>query len=180
MSNSLLGIDGGIWVYGTQKGAKEKELNTIENSFVHILNLLKNNNLCFSSHILSGAGGGIPAALQLFFNSPLMKSSEYILNKLKIGENTNEVDYIITGEGAYDHQSNYEKGAGVIVENFQSKVNKIFLVCGRIEPKSIFKLSKNVIPIELRNYFKSEQESIEKLREGIERASEEILKEINF
>lgn len=180
VSNSLLGKDGGIWTYGQQKGASEADVVTIEKGFTNILNLLKNNNLGFSSDSLSGAGGGIPTAFQIFYNTHLMKSSEFILSKLKVAENANEIDYLITGEGAFDHQSNFKKGAGVIIENLNSKVDKIFLVCGKIELPGVSGLPKNVVPIEFRKYFKNKQESINNYKVGLEKASYEILKEINF
>ena len=141
---------------------------------------MKYKELTISSKILSGAGGGIPVAFQIFYNSHLIRSSEFILNKLKLGENINEVDYIITGEGAYDHQSKFQKGAGVIIKNLNSKVDKVFLVCGKIETQSISRLPKNVVPIELRKYFANIEDSIVNYREGIEKASKEILKQINF
>jgi glycerate kinase len=145
-----------------------------------MLNLLKNNDLEFSSNNLSGAGGGIPAAFQIFYNSRLLKASEFILNNLGVGSLIDEVDHIITGEGAYDHQSDFEKGAGVIIENLSSKVDKIFLVCGKIEQITISTLPKSVVPNELLKYFKNEQESINNYKEGLKKASAEILKEINF
>jgi glycerate kinase len=180
VSNPLLGKDGGIKSYGLQKGAKENSILIIENNFTHILNLFINKGLKVSSHKLSGAGGGIPTAFQIFYNSRLLKASEFILNNLGVGRFLDEVDFVITGEGAYDHQSNFGKGAGIIIDKFDAKVKTIFLVCGKIDSESIFKLPKNVKPIELRQYFQNDDESMKNYGEGIKKATKEIIKEVNF
>ncbi|MCU0413695.1 MAG: glycerate kinase, partial [Ignavibacteriaceae bacterium] len=90
------------------------------------------------------------------------------------------VDYLITGEGAYDHQSGFGKGIGVLMHMFRSGAKQIFLVCGKISPESAGKLPKYVYPIELAMYFSYEYESIIKYREGIEKACTEIATQIHF
>ncbi|MCW9098641.1 MAG: glycerate kinase, partial [Ignavibacteriaceae bacterium] len=69
VTNPLFGNSGGIKIFGRQKGASEEEIFYLEKSFNHIINLLNNKGLSVSSNILSGAGGGIPAVFQIFYNS---------------------------------------------------------------------------------------------------------------
>ncbi len=71
-----------------------------------------------SSNNLSGAGGGIPAALQIFYSTNLLQSSEFIKDNLDFKKYVNNVEYLITGEGAYDHQSDFGKG----IESFNAFV----------------------------------------------------------
>ena len=93
---------------------------------------------------------------------------------------SDSVDFLITGEGAYDYQSGFGKGVGVLMHLFRSNVKQIFLVCGKISAESIPKLPKYVFPIELTKYFSYEYESITNYTEGIKKACKDIVKQLNF
>jgi glycerate kinase len=174
VTNQLIGKRGGVRVYGKQKGASQKELVEIESGFNNIINLLKNKKLLRSVEFLSGAGGGIPAALQIFFNSYCKSSYEFILNDLKLTDKDQTYDYLITGEGAFDKQTLYGKGAGLLTIYYSSKVKNVFLVCGTIENEIKDNLPDNVINIELSSYFNNIEESIKDYDKGIKLACKEI------
>jgi glycerate kinase len=142
--------------------------------------LFENNGLMVSSNKLSGAGGGIPAALQIFYETSLLQSSELIEDNLGLNKFVNKVDYLLTGEGAYDYQSNYGKGASVLMNLFQSNVERIFLICGKISADSFPKLHQKIFPIELKKYFTSDYDSITNYKEGIKKACRDIVKQLNF
>jgi len=164
--NPLLGTEGGIQVFGKQKGASEETISNLEKSFNHLVNLFEYNGLVVSSDKLLGAGGGMPAALQIFHKVSIMYASEFINYNLEIEK--------------YHFQSNLGKGAGVLIEMFSPYVKLIFLVCGRISNNSISRLPRNVIPIELNRYFENQYNSITNYQEGLKKASGEIRKELNF
>jgi glycerate kinase len=182
VENPLLGINGGVRVFGKQKGADEKLILQLENNFNQLVKLFKNNKIQYFSNKLSGAGGGISASFQIFYNTPVLHSSDFILNNLELKNFINDVrlDYLITGEGAYDHQSRFGKGAAVLLKLFESKVQNIILICGRIDSDSLLKLPRNVTPIELKKYFSTENESIINYKEGIKKACMDIIKRLNF
>jgi glycerate kinase len=182
VSNPLLGLNGGVRVFGPQKNADEETIQIIEENFNHLINILKNNGLVILNNSLSGAGGGIPAAFQIFYNSNLILSSDFIEFHLGLHEYSasNETEYVVTGEGAYDYQSGFGKGVGVLLQLFGSSSKKIFLVCGKIGSESVQNLPKNILPIELRKYFSSDYESVVNYEEGIKRACCEIVKHLNF
>jgi glycerate kinase len=182
VSNPLLGLTGGVRVFGPQKNADVETIQIIEENFNHLINILKNNGLAILNNSLSGAGGGIPAAFQIFYSSNLMLSSDFIEFHLGLHEYTasNEIEYVVTGEGAYDYQSGFGKGVGVLLQLFGLSSKKIFLVCGKIGSESVQNLPKNIVPIELRKYFSSDYESVVNYEEGIKRACYEIVKHLNF
>ena len=91
-----------------------------------------------------------------------------------------EVDYLITGEGAFDSQSNFGKGAGVLIDLLKDKVQRIFLLCGRISGGIISRLPKNVYFIEMNKFFSNEKKSIANYKEGISKSCKEIIKELSF
>jgi glycerate kinase len=178
--NPLLGPQGGICVFGAQKNANETMISILEENFNLLLNLFENNSLMVPFNTLSGAGGGISAVIQIFYKTSLLQSSEFIKDNLGFNKYVNEVEYLITGEGAYDHQSRFGKGVGVLIQLFSLNVKNIFLVCGRISTGSIPHLPKSVHPFEISKYFPSESESITNYKDGIEKACQEIIKEVNF
>jgi glycerate kinase len=180
VSNQLLGKHGGIRIFGKQKNADDKMISILENNFNHLLKLFGNNGLMVSPNSLSGAGGGIPASLQIFYRTNLLQSSEFIKVNLGLNKYENNVEYLVTGEGAYDHQSDFGKGVEVLVHLFNSNVRRVFLVCGKIDSGSIPKFPKNVFPIEISKYFSSEAESITNFKEGIKKACQDIVKQLNF
>ncbi|HEY6435710.1 MAG TPA: glycerate kinase [Ignavibacteriaceae bacterium] len=182
VTNPLIGDQSGIRIFGKQKGATDRTLSLLDEGFGNLLNLLKDNELQFSYNKLSGAGGGIPASLQIFYKTSLLPSSDFI--KYNLGfQNFSDLDkfnYLITGEGAYDTQSGFGKGVGILLELFDSRAEQIFLICGKISEDTISTLQKNVIPIEISKYFDNEYESILRYKAGIEKACHEMLKHINF
>jgi len=180
VANQLIGEEGGVMVFGKQKGATIEELHKIESGFANIVNLLKNKRLINSLEFLSGAGGGIPASFQIFFDSYCESSYEFILNDLKLADRFNKFDYLITGEGAFDRQTLFGKGAGLLSMYYSNKVKKIFLICGRIDTEIKAFLPENVVLVELLNYFENEEKSIQNYKFGIRKACEEIVKQIQF
>ena len=180
VANQLTGDEGGVMVYGKQKGATKEELNKIESGFGNIINLLKNKQLIKSLEFLSGAGGGIPASFQIFFDSYCESSYEFILNDLKLADRFNKFDYLITGEGAFDRQTLFGKGAGLLMMYYAHKVKRIFLVCGKIDSEIKEFLPQNVVPIELLSYFEDKDQSIKNYGFGIKKACGEISNRIQF
>lgn len=180
VSSPLFGAQGGIQIFGRQKGASTEVLSILEKSFNHLLNLFENSGLEIFTDNLSGAGGGIPAVIQIFYNTGIVHSSEFIKYQLGIERYSDNVDYLITGEGAYDDQTDLGKGVNVLIDLFKSDAKLIFLTCGKISDISIKNLPKYVFPIELRKYFPNQYDSVINYKDGLKKACLEIIKEINF
>ena len=180
VASPLLGEMGGVIIFGSQKGATNDDISCIENGFSKLINLFGNKGLDVSSNILSGAGGGIPSALQIFFKSPIITSQEFILDKLELDNIKDSIDYLITGEGAYDSQSQLGKGAGLLVKMFTPRSEKVFIICGKADKASKEIHPANVKLIELNKYFSSDSESIRNYELGIQKACEEIRNQIKF
>lgn len=180
VKNSLLGNDSGIVVFGEQKGANEDMILQLIKGFDNLLNLFRNNKLTVNTESLSGAGGGTPAALQIFFSSDILQSENLLNRNFCFSKFAGKIDYLITGEGAYDKQSGFGKGANILVNLFERNVRKIFLICGRIDNYTMRELSRNVYPIQLQDFFKNSDESIANYNLGLKLACERIKSEINF
>ena len=178
----LFGINNAIEMYSVQKGANQKEIQELMYGFTNIYNLLKNKELTESSKQLNGAGGGLAAGLQIFFDAEIITSSEFINTQILKDISLNDIDAVITGEGVFDLQSLENKGAHVIIEKiseWNTSENNIelplFLVCGKVDPSLVSGLPKNVIVLELNKYFNSQEESIRNYETGLKKAAKEII-----
>ncbi|RBW47742.1 glycerate kinase, partial [Psychromonas sp. B3M02] len=57
----------------------------------------------------SGAAGGMGAALMAFANASLKPGIELVLEAVKLSEDMQQTDLVITGEGRIDHQTVFGK-----------------------------------------------------------------------
>lgn len=174
VNNSLLGQDGAITNFAPQKGAAPSDIKILELGFNKIINILIKKNLISEGSALSGAGGGIAAAIQVFYNSKLLKAKDFILDTLSMKKEIDNSEIIITGEGKFDSQSLLGKGAYSITEYALERNKKVFFICGKSEIKAVSLKNENFSIIELSNFMSSADESIQNVKRGISLACELI------
>lgn len=109
VTNPITGKDGATYTFGRQKGATDKQLDMLEKGMLNWQSILENYS-GKSLQTLSGGGaaGGIGAALYSFFNAEIKSGIEAILEIVNFDNTIKDADYIITGEGKLDSQT--EKG----------------------------------------------------------------------
>jgi glycerate kinase len=173
----LLGFNSAIDLYGPQKGASSNELQKIKEGIEHIAEIMLRKNLVNDIAELNGAGGGLASGLKIFFNAEIVPSNKFITENLFSRFELSEIDYLITGEGKFDVQSFEGKATGNLIKNFSDKVKKIFLVCGKIEENVKSLLQENVICFQLLDYYRNENEAIEKANEGLKVIAQKIITE---
>ncbi len=174
VDNPLMGSYGATKIFARQKGATKKDIDILESGFNQILNLLKFNKINSPIESLSGAGGGLAAGLQLFFDAIPVSAESFILNEIIGKIDINEFDYILTGEGAFDKQTFLKKGASIIIDQANAWDKEIFLVCGSIDFELIKKSGNKIIPIELNSFFENSADSIKNIEIGLKLAAEKI------
>ena len=174
VENPLLGINGASLTFAEQKGATDEEAKQMEKGFVHLLDELEVDET--TQENLSGAGGGIAAALKLFFNAEEKFADKFIREELTIHPFNTDVDMVITGEGKLDNQTLMNKGAFIVVNEFAEQNIPIHFLCGTSEGDLPEIESMKVI--EIAEYFDSVDESIKKIDQGIEIACRKVSKDI--
>ncbi len=174
VENPLLGIDGASLLFSEQKGATDEEAKEMEKGFSHMLDELEIDEE--TQNKLSGAGGGLAAGLNLFFDADLKYASQFISDDLKMHSDDSNADLVITGEGKLDQQTFLNKGAFIVVNEFAEKNVPITILCGNSE--GALPQIENLKVIELSEYFDSVEESIKKIDQGIEIACRKISKDI--
>ncbi len=178
VDNRLLGTEGAVGVFAKQKGATKGETKVLKLGFEKIVKLFINKKLINSANELNGAGGGLAAGLQIFFDAKIIKAKNFINRMLSYKIDEFAPDFVVTGEGAFDEQSIMDKGAKIVIENCVSRNIPVFLVCGKIDKDLLKDLGVKIIPIELQSFFKNQRESIENFQKGLELAGEKIIKHV--
>jgi glycerate 2-kinase len=135
--NPFAGSDGGIRVYGPQKGANEIELEQLEKGLQKWAQILcRDLNLQISSDELmnsagSGAAGGMGLGLQALLNAELIPGSNWLLSAIGLESELNWADCLITGEGQFDLQSEYGKWPARLVAQAQDINLPVVLITGK-------------------------------------------------
>jgi glycerate kinase len=174
VENPLLGIDGASLLFAEQKGASDEEAKAMEKGFLHLLRELEVDDN--TQDTLSGAGGGIAAAMKLFFDAKETFADQFIKEGLNIHPGNTDVDMVITGEGKLDNQTVMNKGAFIVVNEFAQQNVLIQFLCGTSEGD--LPEIENLKVLEIAEYFDSADDSIKKIDKGIEIACRRICKDI--
>ena len=104
--NLFFGPNGAISVFGPQKGVKEAEIDATEviaKDFVDLLFRKSPNPILDQPGF--GAAGGIAFGLAQFFPCQLKFGAPYFFELVNLEEKVRQADWILTGEGQYDRQS---------------------------------------------------------------------------
>lgn len=127
--NSFFGTNGAIPVFGPQKGLNEDELadtEVIATNFVDLLQRKSRSPVFDQSGF--GAAGGIAFGLAQFFPCHLEFGAPYFFEKVGMTEKVIAADWIITGEGRYDLQSEAGKACFELKKLAHKHGKKIALI----------------------------------------------------
>ena len=110
VKNPLYGKKGASHVFGPQKGATQKMVQTLDKNLKH-LNVLIKRDLKKNVGTMPGAGaaGGLGAGLVAFTNAKLESGIDIVLKATKLAKFIKGADLVITGEGRIDHQTPFGK-----------------------------------------------------------------------
>ena len=135
--NPIFGDDGGIAVYGPQKGATPqmiKDLTIGFKSYISVLEQTSGKEL--NSLMGGGAAGGIAIPLIALLNAKIVNGAETIMETLGIIEKLKTCDLVITGEGCIDSQTANGKGAGAIAKEARQAGIPVIAIGGIVKSES--------------------------------------------
>lgn len=143
VTNPLLGKNGATYVYGKQKGGNQAALEKLEKGLENldkcVVGQLQKNNATVRG---AGAAGGSAYGLMSFLNASFINGIMFVLHKAGVPEimKSQNIDYIITGEGKVDGQSLQGKLVDGIFQLNRSYQVPIILICGvlEIEPANLY------------------------------------------
>ena len=129
VKNSFFGENGAVKVYGPQKGLALKHVPDFEKTCLDVLGLLiKKSKGEWADQAGFGAAGGIALGLGFFFPIDIKIGADYFFELVAIEEKVIQSDWIVTGEGQYDSQSDQGKASFALLKLARSHKKKIALI----------------------------------------------------
>ncbi len=136
VENMLIGPNGATMVYGPQKGANAEMVEKLEQNLKHYANKIEEFTGKKIRNIKgAGAAGGLGAGLIAFTSAEIKPGFQIVSEIVNLKRNIQWADYIITGEGKIDYQTQYGK-TPYGVARMAKKYSKIVIaIAGTLENK---------------------------------------------
>lgn len=106
VTNPLTGTNGASYVFGPQKGADQATAKELDENLSHYAKIIGQN---IAQTPGSGAGGGLGAGLLAFTHAKIYPGVKLVANEVHLAEKIKEADYVFTGEGGTDFQTQFGK-----------------------------------------------------------------------
>ncbi len=106
VTNPLTGTNGASYVFGPQKGADQATAKELDENLSHYAKIIGQN---IAQTPGSGAAGGLGAGLLAFTHAKIYPGVQLIANEVHLAEKIKEADYVFTGEGGTDFQTQFGK-----------------------------------------------------------------------
>ena len=131
VSNPLIGVLGAVRVFGPQKGLPPRDLPRVSAAMCRWASLLER---AFAIEIAStsggGAAGGVAAAARAALGASIESGARYVADLTRLRERVRAAEVVVTGEGAFDHQSFGGKAPGLVIEIAREIGRPVYVVAG--------------------------------------------------
>jgi glycerate kinase len=115
VDNPLTGPKGAAAVFGPQKGATPAMVKQLDHGLARLAALIARATGRQVERIPgAGAAGGIAGSFLGLLGAKLRPGSELVFDLLKLDRIVPKVDWVITGEGQIDSQTQFGKGPGML------------------------------------------------------------------
>ncbi len=134
VNNPLTGEQGASAVYGPQKGADKKMVDTLDKNLGHLAACVKEQLGKDLAEVPgAGAAGGLGFGLMAFAGAEIRPGFEIIKEAIGLEKKIANCDLVITGEGKIDQQSIYGKGSFELIKLAKSYQKPIIIICGKVD-----------------------------------------------
>lgn len=132
--NQFFGPMGAIPIFGAQKGLKPAQFEIFEKHCEAVLQLMiKKTKADWKDSPGFGAAGGIALGLDFFFKTDIEYGAEYFFDQVDMEKKILQSEWIITGEGRYDAQSDQGKASFQLLQLAKKYGKKIALITSGTE-----------------------------------------------
>ena len=115
VDNPLTGPKGAAAVFGPQKGATPAMVKELDHGLARLAALIaQTTGKTFARIPGTGAAGGIAGSFLGLLGAKLRPGSELVFDLLKLDKIVPRMDWVITGEGQIDFQTQFGKGPGML------------------------------------------------------------------
>ncbi len=121
VTNPLLGEQGASHTFGPQKGATPEQVLVLDSVLTQFADVSEAHTGKQHRHFAgAGAAGGIGFAALQYLNAQMMSGIDLVLDTIEFTQHLQGSDWVITGEGRLDDQSQYGKVAWGVAQ--QAKI----------------------------------------------------------
>ena len=133
VTNPLCGERGAAKVFSPQKGATPKMVEQLETGLLHLAAVIKEQLGCDIKDLPgAGAAGGIGAGFTAFMGAKLVSGIETVMSEARLSEAVADADWVITGEGKFDHQSLMGKVVSGVLQVAKNAGKKVAVLAGQV------------------------------------------------
>jgi glycerate kinase len=134
VANPLLGAEGAVATYATQKGAAADDLAVLEIALTAMADTLEREVPGGPWRELPGAGaaGGLGFALAALLGARLLPGAAVIADLVGLDAALDGADVVITGEGSLDAQTGRGKVPAYVAERARSVGARVYACAGRV------------------------------------------------
>jgi glycerate kinase len=125
VQSPMTGVDGAAYVYGPQKGASAGDVEVLDAGLKNFLAVVGAQDRAGY-----GAAGGVSGGLTTVLGAQIVSGVETLAQISGLLEKLDQVDCVITGEGAFDNQSFRGKVVGYVLEQAKVRGVAAMVVCG--------------------------------------------------
>ncbi len=170
VKNPLYGEKGAAYVYGPQKGADEEAVKRLDKGLRHLASVMESDTGKDISMIPgTGAAGGMGAGCMWFLSAALKPGADAILDAAGFDKALDNADYVITGEGRLDEQSQNGKLISAVCERAKRYNVPAIAIAGSLRGEISKDLFKKI-------YITSDKDApLEELKKYAKRAYEKAL-----
>ena len=110
VDNTLCGEKGASYIFGSQKGADENMIITLDRNLSHYAEIVERYlGVAIKDYPGAGAAGGLGGGLLAFLHAKLQPGINIVIERTELEEKLKDADLVITGEGMIDYQTQYGK-----------------------------------------------------------------------
>ncbi len=138
VNNPLYGVNGAAYIYGPQKGATPEIVKSLDAGLESFARVVKNKfaGKDFSQYAGSGAAGGLGFAFVSFLGATLKSGIQIVLEEIKLAQDLEGADFLITGEGGMDHQTAMGKAPIGVAKLGKKAGVKVLAFAGSVAPSA--------------------------------------------
>ncbi|QDH81000.1 glycerate kinase [Echinicola soli] len=138
VDNTFFGNQGAVPVFGPQKGLKGDDQQAHEQAAERVFELMNaKGNRALKDQPGFGAAGGIALGLSAFFPVEIKQGAHYFFEQVGMEQKVRWADWVITGEGKFDHQSSSGKGSYELLQLAIKQGKKSILITSGGEKEGI-------------------------------------------
>jgi len=134
VDNPLCGDDGAARIYGPQKGATTEMVQRLDRGLARLARIVREQlNRDIARVPGAGAAGGLAAGAMAFMNATLVSGIDTIIAYSSLRSELESADWIITGEGSFDHQSLSGKVISGVVKLARQSSTRVVIIAGQVK-----------------------------------------------